>query len=422
MPNIKNPPNSFSKSTRAKMEIAIKPSVFMLVPSFHPLPMGGSEKQAALLSRRLVSAGKAEITVVTVGDNLLPKFEIFEGIRIFRVFSLKKRSKKVQVARAIRIEGFADTEKIFGKKPRFKELADACVLFMKTFPVFYARRKEYALIHVHTVELIAFVALLIALLLNKKVLVKDSTMNGLIKVGMLPIFGKRIQKLIARHGYFIAMTKKIEENYLLAGVKKERIFRIANGVEVPSESHFKAENDNIATFVGNLYQQPAKGVDILLKAWVHVVAVRPQAILRVVGKGDIEAYQAFVQRLAIEKNVQLLGSISNVESLLLQTDIFILPSRREGMSNALMEAMALGIPCIATKISGSEDLIVDRESGILVEPENISALAEGILYLLHNHETAKEMGKKARNRIIEMCLVETIADKYYQAYKTILHH
>lgn len=403
------------------MQITTKPSVFMLVPSFHPLPMGGSEKQARLLSSQLVSSGKAEVTVVTVGDKLLPKFEIFEGIRIFRVFSLKERSKKTQVIPAIRMEGFAETERIFGKKPGFKELTDASVLFVKTLPIFYARRKEYALIHVHTVELIAFVAVLIALLLNKKVLVKDSTMNGLIKVGLLPILGKPIKKFVATRGYFIAMTKQIEQNYLLAGVKKERIFRIPNGVELPPESHFKIENDNIATFVGNLYQQPAKGVDILLRAWVHVVTVRPHAVLRIVGKGDIERYQTFVQSLAIEKNVQFLGSISNVKSLLLQTDIFILPSRREGMSNALMEAMALGVPCIATKISGSEDLIINMESGILVAPENISALAEGILYLLQNPETAKEMGKNARNRIIKVCLLETIADKYCETYKAILN-
>src|SRR6185295_19042114 len=94
----------------------------------------------------------------------------------------------------------------------------------------------------------------------------------------------------------------------------------------------------------------------------------------------------------IAGTVRFLGKQKDIGSLLDESDLFVLPSRREGMSNALMEAMLREMPCIATDISGNQDLIVNGEHGLLVPPADSHALASAIIYMIQHPDEAYRMG------------------------------
>ena len=100
--------------------------------------------------------------------------------------------------------------------------------------------------------------------------------------------------------------------------------------------------------------------------------------------------------------------------------LFVLPSRREGMSNALMEAMLHGLPCVATDISGSQDLIESGINGLLVPPMDIDALADAIDYVLGHPREALEMGKNARATISHRTNIDVVADNYVSLYKNLI--
>jgi N-acetylgalactosamine-N,N'-diacetylbacillosaminyl-diphospho-undecaprenol 4-alpha-N-acetylgalactosaminyltransferase len=131
--------------------------------------------------------------------------------------------------------------------------------------------------------------------------------------------------------------------------------------------------------------------------------------------------------------VQFVGLVSNVGDYLEESDIFVLPSRAEGMSNALIEAMSFGLSCIATKISGNTELmglIPDQivsegdlfvaKNGILINPDDVEGLAKAILFLIHNAKVRKEVGIHGRSHIQNHFSIDSIADRYIALYRSLL--
>lgn len=265
-------------------------------------------------------------------------------------------------------------------------------------------------------EWVAIVGAALGKIMGKKVLVKDSTMNGLTKIGFMPV-GKLFQRLVINNCNFIAMTKEIENNYLKLKVSQNRIYKIPNGVKIPRVVNQKWENEYKCLFVGNLYQQPAKGVDILLQSWVQVLKEFPESVLDIVGDGDINMYEEVTRKLNINNSVKLWGKQEDTEIFYLNSNLFVLPSRREGMSNALLEAMSYSLPCIATDISGSQDLIEHMCDGIIVPVEDINNLALAIIWVFNNYNQAKQFGEKASKKIRENYSLESISKKYQGLYR-----
>ena len=110
-----------------------------------------------------------------------------------------------------------------------------------------------------------------------------------------------------------------------------------------------------------------------------------------------------------------LGRISNVAGVLKKADIYICSSRYDPSPKSLMEAMAMGIPCIATN-TGGVSYYMNNSCGILIEPKNPEIMAEKIIYLLKHKEIAKELGRKAKQRIYEEYDLEKNTDKVFNIF------
>jgi glycosyltransferase involved in cell wall biosynthesis len=141
----------------------------------------------------------------------------------------------------------------------------------------------------------------------------------------------------------------------------------------------------------------------------------------VAGEGDLNKYEEYAEKLGIKRNVQFLGKRSDLDQLYATANLFVLPSRREGMSNALLEAMMNGLPCVATNISGNQDIIETGVNGLLVPPADVEALATAILKMLKDQPLAESMGKRGRETILEHFDISSVATQYRSVYNQMIH-
>jgi glycosyltransferase involved in cell wall biosynthesis len=400
--------------------------IVMILASMPPMPVGGAEVQAVELCRELNRLG-VETEIITWGKIWHVRKGVYKGLPFTRLssildiftdlISLWKPKKKKQKTKIVYDDKVNRNDEIAGKV-WIGMISRYSLFYINALIYLWLRRKRFDIIHAHMMEWPAFTAVKLGKKLNKPVVIKDSTMNGIFSLLRYPD-GSDKQKQVCEYAWCVAMTKAIRDNFLKAGVPETRLINIPNGIAVKPLPAKNSTWSNNVVFVGNLTQQPAKGIDILLFAWKQVVKNVPDAHLTVIGDGDIEAYTTFTTENGIT-NVSFAGKQTNITDHLLKSDIFVLPSRREGMSNALMEAMMCGLPVVATNVSGSQDLIDNNVSGLLVPIGNIDALSEALLEMLKHPERAKQMGENGYKSIVSKCDIKRVARQYTELYIKIL--
>jgi glycosyltransferase involved in cell wall biosynthesis len=207
-----------------------------------------------------------------------------------------------------------------------------------------------------------------------------------------------------------------------------RIEPIPNGVPIP-EIPWQRRSDWRAAprvmFVGRL--APEKGLDTLIDAWPHVLSRYSQARLILIGEGPLRlVLEESVKRLGMTlgpgQTVELPGATTNPTETLRKADLFVLPSREEGMSIALLEAMALGIPIVASSIPGNRQIVGDFKHGRLSPPDNPEALARIIVDQWDNFDRAFHMSRAARSRIDQEFSIRSVARKHLTLFEDILRN
>jgi len=156
-----------------------------------------------------------------------------------------------------------------------------------------------------------------------------------------------------------------------------------------------------------------KGHKYLLEAFHDIHTKYPETVLLLIGNGEErQKLEILTKKLQLEDSVIFLGNRDDVPELLSVIDIFVFPTLFEGMSNALMEAMANGIPIIATDIPENRELIVNGVSGLLVPKKNSLALTKAIKYLLTHKEKAASLAQNARKIAVQNFALEKTLEKY----------
>ena len=163
-----------------------------------------------------------------------------------------------------------------------------------------------------------------------------------------------------------------------------------------------------------------KGLKYLIGAAAQVKSElqNPNFKIVIIGEGESRIeLQREIQRLKLSDTVFLLGFVPNAARYLKGLDIFVLPSLKEGLPYSIMEAMAAGLPVVATNVGGIPDLIIDGKSGLIVPPKDPAAIAKAILPLLQDPRERQSLSQEARRRIATSFNIEAMVAKTIAVYK-----
>jgi len=268
------------------------------------------------------------------------------------------------------------------------------------------RSDSYDIVHVHLFPADIFVAIS-SLFLPKRtkfIFSEHSTYNRRRSSKFFKIIDKftysRYQKIIC----VSEMVKKALIDWLPEVTSKTIVIR--NATPVYDLKIKEQSNGYDVLFVGRL--ERAKGVDILLES-IKLLKSKYRRSLKIglVGSGSLEKkLKTTAEKLKISENVEFLGIRKDIDTLMQKSKIFVLPSRWEGLPMVILEAMASGIPIVATKVGGIPEIIEDGKDGILVEPENPEELAKAILRLLSDVNLRSLISLNAYKKVKEEYSIE----------------
>ena len=248
--------------------------------------------------------------------------------------------------------------------------------------------------------------------------------------------GRFLLSLFQQSDAIICMTEEIRKELVDICTPIAAVRRITNGVDGKRFSPVSdrqrilwrerwniKDRDYVVLFSSRLV--PRKGLNILLNAWPAIKKKHPEAWLFIVGSGtdQPDSTEEQMQRKVDKENltnVHFLGETNAPEQYLAMADLFVFPSKQEGFPNALLEAMAVGLPVVATRIGGVTDIVQDNETAILFELENSNDLASQIISCFSRPDLAEKMGKQARQYVLAQYSFESIANQYVALYEDLV--
>ena len=180
---------------------------------------------------------------------------------------------------------------------------------------------------------------------------------------------------------------------------KEYFKNLKNGVIIPNPINVECsainETGGKIVTVGRL--APQKNQKMLIEAFSKVTEKYPDAFLEIYGEGDLRDELAlYISNLGLADRIKLMGNVTDIHSKISDASIFCLPSDYEGLSNALLEAMMVGLPCITTDCAGADEYIEDGVNGFIVEVGDSDSFADRLDTMLSNEELRKSFAKKAK--------------------------
>jgi len=365
--------------------------IAIFVPSFPPKIVGGFEIASDNIANYLTKAGH-EVHVLTTLDKGLPKESIREGFYVHRIF----RSK-------IRILG-------------------SILYFINIFRCL--KKIEPDIIHIQ-----AFGNETPVLLLTKKLLKKPCAIWGQgSDVYVQWMFRKPISKIIFKKSdAVIALTEDMKRE--MKKIYDRDIAVIPNGIDlnkvkclstqdVGNELGIKKDR-KIILFVGRL--DPIKGLTYLIEAMTSIEDKNKQLIL--VGDGEEkDRLEKLVKKLKLEKYVTFIGKVpyGDVFKYMVASDILALSSLSEGLPNVILEAMASGLPIVATRVGGIQDIVKDGENGFLVDPENPEQIAEKINLFLEDDKLREKISKNNKQKAKEYSW-ESVIERLEKIYFRVIN-
>ena len=243
---------------------------------------------------------------------------------------------------------------------------------------------------------------------------------------------RRIHRPFVTH--YVAVSTDLE-NYLVEaiGVKPSLVSNIVNGVDTGSFAPARARvplegcpfNDPSLWLVGTVGRlQPVKNQTMLARAFVRTLEVAPdlRARLRlvIVGSGPLRSeILGILSQAGVAELAWLPGACNGVPDILRLFDVFVLPSLAEGISNTLLEAMATGLPVIATRVGGTPELVDEDQTGVLVAVGDVEALAHALLRYA-DREAARAAGRAGRRRVERLYSLDAMVANYCALYERLL--
>ncbi len=371
----------------------------LIINSEYPPIGGGAGNASANIARELVAMGQ-EVTVLTAHYGDLPPKTEQDGLQILRIKALRRRMDRSSALEQI----------IFMLVSSLHTMRCQRTWQPDVIIAFFGVPSGAAAWCANIFSGIPYVV----------------SLRGGDVPGFRPYDFAVYHKLVApllrmiwrRSSGLIANSAGLKE-LALAFDSNAHISMIPNGVDL--QRYFPGDRDwqpARLLFVGRLVYQ--KGVDILLAA-LEGLNSHPWELFLVGDGPEREALQAQVRDFGLSERVQFKCWLDGdaLAEQLQQANLFVFPSRHEGMPNAVLEAMACGLPVIATRIAGNEELVVDGENGLLIPPEDPVALRSALLELMENPAMRQQMGAASRKRVEANYSWSQIASEYLELVKAV---
>ena len=374
------------------------PAILFVIRYFHPF-IGGLEKKTLNLASALTERNERIEIITSRFYSAWPARDLVKNVPVYRLPS-----------------------------PRIKILG-ALVFLASLCWYLYKQRARIKIIHTFQIGYSSAAAILMGKLLSKPTI--------------LSLSGGGIDGDIMRHKrspwgqvflFFCRFTSRIVilnstmyqelESISYAGTA---IVKIPNGVDLTQyreadnrqfwKTKIGAGTEKVILYTGRL--APEKGVTFLLSAFALLRISQPVK-LYILGTGpQLPALKKFLEQQQLQNIVSILPPMDDILPFLHAADIFVMPSRSEGLSNAVLEAMACGLPVIATRVEGNIDLVEDGINGLLITSGDESQLVHALTLLLTSPEKAAALGHKARQTVCSNYDLQGIVGKYSALYKSL---
>ncbi|NDW01723.1 glycosyltransferase family 4 protein [Salipiger sp. PrR002] len=361
--------------------------ICMIISSYHPI-VGGAEKQVAQLAGLMTAQGH-KVYILTRRYPGLAASETIDGVEVRRI-AIRKPIKGV---------GF---------------ILGAARMVRKLNP---------DVIHCHSMFSPSLAGALGKRLTGAPLLSKPMCGGEATSIAQKPFGRQRLAYLGRMVDRFPMVSHEIEDELAGFGIPETKLRFIPNGVDGERfrPARTQVEKDTLRLrfglpsgplflFAGRLAAQ--KRLPLLLEAWSDIRARIPQATLAIAGanRASGSGYQAtfgeadeIPAALMQQPGVRMLGHVADMPNLLRAVDVFVLPSAREGLSNALLEACASGLACVTARTGGAMDFVVDGENGMLFDVDDRKALGAALEALAADPDLRGRLG---------VCALRTVARDY----------
>jgi glycosyltransferase involved in cell wall biosynthesis len=224
-----------------------------------------------------------------------------------------------------------------------------------------------------------------------------------------------------------AVSNSVREHCIhVDRIRPSRVHTIYNGLNLArfegAPRPVSAPGQELITSVGNIRR--VKGHDIFIRAAAIIAKQYPNVQFSIAGETLEQDYfqelRVLVETLKLTSQFHFDGGITDLPGYLARASIFVLPSRSEGFSNAIIEAMAASLPVVATKVGGNPEAVEDGVTGFVVPPENPAALADAILRLLSDPKRSESMGEAGRRLAMRKFSTETVVNQVIDVYRSLL--
>jgi len=375
-------------------------SVLFVIRYFHPF-IGGLENNTLTLAAALIK----HATTVAIATS-----------RFYRKWPARETIHGVPVTRL--------------PSPRIKILGSMCFLLSLAYYLI-KNRTRYDMLHVFQVGYTAAATILIGRLLRKPTILTlaSSGSGGDIRRHLRTPWGKFFVYVCRLSSRIVVLNKQMYTELATIAYPEQNAVHIPNGVDTTlfytreDEPHggagqIGAADEKIILYAGRLSTE--KGVDFLIRAFSEVRKRIPVRLFILGDGSEKKNLEKLIQQCHVENKVHLMHAVENVVPFLHSADVFVLPSRFEGLSNALLEAMACGVPVIATRVTGTSEVMQDGVTGLLVEYNDTEALANALVFLLTHPEKARELAANAISMIRRLYTLEDAVAKYTMLYQSVL--
>ena len=219
---------------------------------------------------------------------------------------------------------------------------------------------------------------------------------------LAPWWQKFFSWVFGQSNRFVVLSESWKKFYATnLGLKPDKVDVLYNPVQVPAKVPQRSSSVPIKLiFLGRIGER--KGAFDLIKAFADLPErEKTNSRLIMAGDGDVEAARNLVESFNLKDHITFPGWINTEERdrLLTQADIFVLPSYNEGLPLSMLEAMAWGIPIVATPVGGISEVVTHGENGLLVEPGNIKQLSDAMKSLIASEDLRLSLGTKARTSV-----------------------